>query len=325
MFYNIPTKNIFTIKDYKKVNLTKADQEILFKSLELINEQLEKNILILYRGMKMKNQLDRLNATTSDEIFNKLFMLGDKASNYYNDKHKLDNFLLDERNYLLDINDISDNTFKFIFNEIKNNLDEENVKFKNYFINNTDESFIQCIKKLSDKEKLRIRDYYYAYLHTDGKLVNKFSHYISTTKNYSVANRFSNGTNTRPENKLIFSYILKKPYIDFAIYSRNAGYLGKLCSQKGLPIYKAKYLEEDEISVKGGLFPHFIFGIECIEHKRKYFIVNPYLFEENFDIRDITTKGFPINQEYFEDVIKTTNYKSFSTVYEDGCFEQTYI
>ncbi len=78
-------------------------------------------------------------------------------------------------------------------------------------------------------------------------------------------------------------------------------------------------IEENEISIKGGLLPHFIFGIEYIsKDKKSEFIVNPYLFKENYNINEITTKGFPINQEYFMDVINSTNYNRFAVVYNDG-------
>ncbi|MDD4328995.1 MAG: hypothetical protein PHD79_03505 [Aliarcobacter sp.] len=310
--YKIPS-NTYTVHGNTKKELTLDEKDILTKSIELINEN-NKDILMLYRGIKMKYQLSRLNCNSIFDVFDKLFMVGDKASNFYNDIAKLDNKNELRRNYLLDINDISDDTFNFIYNTINDEILDENTEFERYFENTTEREFLEVIQSINPRDKLSIRDYYYAYLHTMGTSVEKYSHYISTTVDHRIALDFSGDS-----EQLIFHFILTKPYLKFAVYSRNSGYFGRLCKKYNLPTYKARYSDENEISIKGGLLPHFIFGIEYIsKDKKSEFIVNPYLFKENYNINEITTKGFPINQEYFMDVINSTNYNRFAVVYNDG-------
>lgn len=270
-----------------------------------------KNILMLYRGMDMEYQLNKLNVSSTSEIFDKLFVLGEKASNFHNDQKKYNNNNNEERDYLLDINDISDNTFRYLYNNLKEQAND--IEFEDYFETNNEEIFLETIQVLSSKEKLRVRDYYYSYLHTCGDVVNRFSHYTSTSLEYKNTFDFMES-----DNKLIFHYILIKPYINFAVYSRNMPFLVNLCKSKNLPVYKARYHHENEISIKGGLLPHFILGIECIENCQRTFVVNPCLFDKSLTVADIVTKGFPINQEFFNDVIKTTQYNRFSTVYDNG-------
>lgn len=325
--YNTPN-DIFIVEDSQKRNLTENEIAIFNQAKNILNDNLNTNIKILYRGEKKSNLMYRLNTHNQDKIFDKLFIVGEKASNYYKD-NGMNNTNSDTRDYMLDINDISNNTFSYIFNAIEDNLNNngdesnEDSAFENYFLDeNNKEFFLNKISELTDKNKLRIKDYYYAYLHTCNEIVNNFSHYTSTSLCSELAWSF---TGSESNDKIMFHFILKKPYLDFAIYSRNQGHLKTLCNSINLPIYEARYDHENEISIKGGLLPHFIFGMEYIENNEKKFIVNPYLFENDYDINNIITKGFPINEEYFEETIKTTNYNKISTVYDDGRFEQTSV
>ncbi len=122
---------------------------------------------------------------------------------------------------------------------------------------------------------------------------------------------------------MLFHYLLPKPYIDYAVYSKNKGSLRALCQRQGFPTYLPLYKDQNEISVKGALFPHFIFGVHYIENDEKYFVVNPYLFSMENELENFPYKGFPVDQTYFKDLIKTTNYNRYGVAYEDSTFEQT--
>lgn len=325
--YNTPdTNKVFIVQNGHKRHLTENEINIFNQAKNILKNNLNTNIKILYRGERKSNLMYRLNTNSQNNIFDKLFIVGEKASNYYKD-NGMNNTNSNTRDYMLDINDISTNTFTYLFEAIKDNfinygdVSNEDSNFENYFSNGINqEHFLNKISELNDKNKLRIRDYYYAYLHTCDGIVNNFSHYTSTSLNPDLAWNFTGSENN---NKIMFHFILKKPYLDFAIYSRNQGHLKTLCNSIELPIYEARYDHEDEISIKGGLLPHFIFAMEYLEDNEKKFIVNPYLFDEDYDVNHIITKGFPINEEYFEETIKTTNYNKISTVYDDGSFEQT--
>ncbi len=78
--YKIPS-NTYTVHGNTKKELTLDEKDILTKSIELINEN-NKDILMLYRGIKMKYQLSRLNCNSIFDVFDKLFMVGDNASNF---------------------------------------------------------------------------------------------------------------------------------------------------------------------------------------------------------------------------------------------------
>ncbi len=311
--YETPNK-IYTICIGKKRELTKNENIIFYQAKELINDNLNKTIKMIYRGEENKNLFYKLNTLNQDDAFNKIFRLGDKSASHYNPDN------------ISDIEDISIETFEFIFITIKDNLnyDDENsqTEFEKYFIDTDIETFLIQINDLNDKTKLRIRDYYYAYLHTCDESIDNISHYVSTSLNPTFSWDY---WDTTTDDKVLFHYILRQPYLDFAIYSKNQGHLKSLCKKNNLPTYKAVYPNEDEISVKGLLLANYIFGIEYIENGEKYFLVNPCLFQNDFNINDLLTDGFSINQNDVMETLPTTKYNKYCSVFENGDFQQTSI
>jgi len=316
--YETPNK-IYTINNGQKRELTQNENNIFNQAKQLLNDNLNEKIKILYRGEEKNNLSDKLNTSNQNTIFTKLFRVGDKSANHYNNNENT-------RNYLQDINDISDNTFKYIFNTIKDNLNDDDSNsetlFEKYFIDTDINTFLNQINDLNNIEKLRIRDYYYAYLHTCNELVNNITHYISTSLN---PNHSWNYWGDNIDDKILFHFILRKPYLDFAIYSKNQGHLKSLCTKNNLPNYQARYSNEDEISVKGLLLANYIFGIEYIENGERYFLVNPYLFKDNYNINNLLTDGLPISLKDVIETIITTNYNKVCTIFENGNFQQTNI
>ena len=256
-------------------------------------------------------------------MFEKVFHIGEKGRHYYMDDGLDVNGHMN-RDYIRDINDISENTFTYLFNTIKNMLNENYIYeegFREYFDEESNlKEFLTNIKHSHTYTKVMIRDYYYAYLHTLGRRgVGNFSHFVSTSRNWKEAWKFSG---IRDNNKMLVHYLLPIPHHNYAIDSKFEKKLRRICKRKDLPVYSALYENQDEISIKGGLFPHYIFGIHYLEQNKKYFIVNPYLFKMNDEFEKFPEVGFPINQSYFEDLIKTTRYNRYGMVYEGGIFEQ---
>ncbi|MFV0482374.1 MAG: hypothetical protein ACK5LP_10415 [Campylobacteraceae bacterium] len=310
MSYKILSKKYVVINNTKR-ELTTSETNTLLRSIELINSK--NNCPMVYRCNNLTNLYSVLNEYSIEDISNKIFMLGEKAKNFYNDHDCLDNLCGKQRNYLLNMNDTSDETFKFIYNNIKDDNHHNDTDFKIFFQETSESKFLQIIQPIQNNDKLMIRDYYYAYLHTMDNVVKTYSHYVSTTLKYEEALKFG-----KDENKIIYHYILTESYYKFAIHSKNISEnISELCKKYNLPAYKARYDSEDEISIKGGLLPHFIFGIEHImANEEPEFIVNPHLFEKNFKIDDIITKGLLINQESFEDIIKTTKYNKYFSIFQ---------
>lgn len=88
----------------------------------------------------------------------------------------------------------------------------------------------------------------------------------------------------------------------------------------GLPLYKAAvYPLEKEITLKGGLFPHYILGYLHWENGEEVFEVNPALFyvDEYWDGRRL-----PVDQSSLEDRIRTTEFGAYFQLHNDQLFSQ---
>lgn len=81
---------------------------------------------------------------------------------------------------------------------------------------------------------------------------------------------------------------------------------------KKLPLlYDSFHPEENEISIKGCILPHYILGVYDTDNKE--FIVNPHSLTKK---RDWIGHGFDIDQKTFSKFIKTTEYKKYLELIE---------
>ncbi len=246
----------------------------------------------------------------------RFFHVGDKGKYFYQ---------CESYNQIEDINDTSDKIFNFIFDRIHSIKDiKPDNNFYHFFSNlyNKD-NFIEQIGKIKNKKiKLRVRDYYLVYLHIIGNYSqynsNECSYFVSTTKDIGVAEEFAGDE----ANEIIIYYLLSKPFIDKAIYSRNKRFLKDSCENLNLPIYEEQFQGENEISVKGALFPNWILGLTCFIDNKKSFFVNPYLFNMGDKLIDFITIGFPTDQSIVKSTIKKTNHNKYVTKYSDNSFEE---
>ncbi len=316
---NIPD-NLYSLNlDTNKIRpLNEQQNKIFIKATGILNTQIEKDrMFVVYRGENKNILGDTLSAIDENDFFYRFFHVGDKGK-YFKQ--------CEEYNQIEDINDISDNVFRFIFDRIYNivNDNNEDNEFKHFFLDmNNKVLFSEKIGKIKDaKTKLRVRDYYLVYLHIIGKYsyhnTNECSYFVSTTKDIEVAEGYAD----EEENEIIIFYLLSKPFIDKAICARNKQFLKNSFKKLNLPIYEEQFPKENEISVKGALFPNWILGLSCFIDNKKSFFVNPYLFNMGDKLIDFVTIGFPTDQSIVKSTILKTNHDKYVTKYNDNNFEE---
>jgi len=307
------------LNNYRELNRKESNQ--VTKLWKIINQERRKgNSNIVLRGHKKKSLRDALFASPFDkdndsELAKKIFYFGAKAKAYSELDRRSGEKLFEN------INDVSEdafhNIFKLIHDVLADNSGEldhfkyENPDFSNYFahVNNVDD-FVQSLTKLPESEVAR--DYYLYFLHTSEKYeFTSSSFFISTSEDASVARRFalSGGSGRIDSQTLIFVCFLPKEAQDYGYSIARINKLSQDYRSKGLPTYSTDIYDEKEVSIKGGLFPHFLMGYFDLE---KYcFVVNPYLFNQSLSMAKIAEKGFKIDQSDFSGKIRDTNFKTY--------------
>jgi len=248
-------------------------------------------LYLLYRGTdkKMYPDIERGSDIESVSDFFYNYLHGSEKGRYSFNPEKLGT-----------MSDISKELFIELFNKLNISLDRysHNDSFKEYFqkIENVD-NFISHIEKLSDYKKIRLKDYYFAYLHTVGteESGRKVSYFVSTTKSISKGIEFASYAGDN-EYQVLTYYLLSRPYLGSAIDSHENISLEELCISTSFPRYEALTPHENEVSIKGGLLPNHVLGIRCYIEDNEVFLVNPYLFMGGKTMEDMLIKGMPVNQ-----------------------------
>lgn len=256
-------------------------------------------IQLIYRGDSLKNICEKLNVeyqsnkTNVSEIIEKLFMVGEKAKRYYIDdsSFEIDNYE----------NIVFDKIIKYINDSIKNknrniiSFFERNYFLKDFFSNRDNRAeFLEKIENASDSEKILIRNYYLALLHQLAAINYKNkSHFVSTSSDYKIAEKFAK-SKRNVEKVILHCWQPKK--IEVNIVRRY-----------NLPTYSINpFHYQKEYSLIGGIFPHFIFGIE-FSHLNEFY-PNPNIFKQNIS-NETFLSGLNIDQTDFSKVLNMTNYK----------------
>jgi hypothetical protein len=280
----------------------------LLKQIELTRKRI---IQPIYRGDSLRNLCYRLNIefnemnTEIETLLHRLFMVGEKAQRYYTDN---ENFRIEEaHNYVFDrivqyyndsIKSKNKNTMFFF---------ERNENFTKFFSNKANKKiFIQKIEKIKYQERINIRNYYLIMLHQLAAInYKKKSHFVSTSKEYKIAEMFANGK--REKHRVIL-------HCWFPIRANKNTIL-----KHGLPTYSFHpYQYQREYSILGGILPHFISGLEFIETKEFY--PNPNIFRQDID-NSTFLNGIKINQQDFHNIVNLTNYKRTLTSDGDNTWE----
>ncbi len=313
---NIESLELYTIIDGKHIKINEHLLKKFNQVVEKINDELveeKQTIKVLYRGDELSKVKRKLNTDTLNFTLEKIFRLGEKANSL---------FMTSNQNNanIFRIDNVENDVFEDIFNKINTILNAEkkspklckfilnNDEFVKYFSNTRNISdFIQKIQ--SSNKKLFLKDYYMAFLHTEGKIIGNESYFLSTSENLKIAERFA--SNNGPANGLVFCYYINKPFISYGIFSKNKGYLKKEIKASNLPFYSPLHVKEEEFSVRGGLLPHYILYVKYYQGRKEKFFINPFIFVDDYNIQDDINDGFPVDQENFIKEIKETNYTGY--------------
>lgn len=295
---------------YNIIEITDDQLDKLFDFCELL-ENLK--AIPVYRGVDNKylKQFYNWDIQYPKNLATSLLMLGDKGVDF--SRHKLDSRIVSYEK----------STIEGIFYAIHNILDKRtrskyscnyNV-FHNYFLNSDNlTNFKESCKDLSDKDKVKVIDYYCSYIHTinGNGSEDRQSYFISTSKDYNQVKTFRE---KHGEGITIFGWVPdnKTPnIITYANINEHNDYVEKL----GLPTYpKGDYAHQQEICLKCGMLPHYILGFQI----EKTFYVNPWLFLSPRNEK-VANWGMFINQAKFQEALaKSGWYYSFS---KSSCSEE---
>lgn len=276
--------------------MTASDQDKIYDSFikRLKYFKSKRLIKILKRGVTVKFAYKTLNLdpkhNSIDQFAEKLFFYGEKSKYFWEQK-------LGRK---ISINDNGEKTFRYIFEKFKEISDKKDcnqgtIKYrirnkKTFEFFNDHENlkmFLDSVDLLDNETKKQLKNYYFRIIHqlseTDYK---KSSFNISGTEKEEIARHFSN-------NQIIINYW----DFDFNQFEPKA---------ENEPIFKGKpYKTQDEISVFGVIFPHFI---HSFKYNNQYFY-NPALFKGT-DFDNMILGGFEIDQTGFNSNFKTdTSYE----------------
>ncbi len=289
-------------------NLSKRELELYITFLLKQNELIRKRIIRpIYRGESLANMCEKLNVenkgaeTNYERLAEILFMVGDKSKRYFKD---LDGFTLNDTD-----NSVFDKIMDYFNESIKNKnrsvqaFFENNSELKNFFSTKKNKKiFSNALKPLNIIDKLAVRNYYLILLHQISAInYRNKSHFVSASSNYDVAKKFSGLSKNKIDKIILHCWQpIKREH--------------QIVQKCGLPTCgNAPYFYQKEITIFGGIFPHFISGLEITNAKR--FFPNPNIFNNEIT-NDIFLGGLNINQSDFKTIIKKTNYKK--SIVTDG-------
>jgi hypothetical protein len=296
-------------RDFSIDFMTKSDQIKNIKNfmLRLDFYKKEKIIKKLYRGFSKEFAFPIYNLDLKHLNFidfaKYLFYFGDKSKYLWEQKNG--------RNF--GINDVSDRVFEYIFDLFKDILEKNKTKNKKYIQNNAAQfnffqnkenkkGFIIEINTLSENKKNELRNFYFRIIHQLGEtqIVNE-SILISTTEKEGETKRFS-GKNG-----------IKIYFWDFEF--NNIPFTQNI----NIPIFQGNpYIKQQEISIFGVIFPHYIYAVEDKENKK--IIFNPAIeYIKNFD--EIILSGFDIDQTNFTLNLKNQTSFEFGLQYNYSDFK----
>ena len=190
-----------------------------------------------------------------------------------------------------------------------------------------EKQLLEATSKLSSVQKLRLRDNYLLLLHHIGAgAYYSETFMLSTTESFVRACNFAFGGKTAVPSAqtqdaiVIMGWVPKE--LENVVKTMHStdfrpGGLGHVTS---LPLYRTPlYPFEREITLKGGLFPHYILGYLHWENGEEIFEVNPSLFDvdERWDGREL-----PVDQSSWEERIRTTEFGAYFRFIDDLQFSQ---
>lgn len=302
-------------------------------------QQIHRTNQVIYRGDK-KSQLLPLYGLegefSSESLSNVLFMLGAKGR-MFAAKDGLPGMDKNE----IDISASEGNEFALIFRMLHNLMTKEfpfggirvaMKKFRDnealltsYFRNEQNvEGFVRgCMSVDNDRHRIMLRDYYLVLLHH----ISKSQYYthsflLSTSVSYPAAQQFGWAKEDRSlQDALIICGWIPRRYYgilsapDYKVIEQDLN-----LKSSGLPVYDSSmFPKQEEITLKGGLFPHYIIGYVHYRFIYTIFEVNPAIFkvDDKWNGREL-----PIDQSSFIDMLLQTTYGRHFSIDEFNRFSQ---
>lgn len=300
-------KNLRKFTSIESSNVTKFTNTLLE----------ENNCHIIFRGESLSQATNKAGVSSSHSLIKcikhlsrNVFYMGSKSKSYLHNQ-------IGNVNGLTNINT---EIFELLFDNLQKTIDNDSYQFTNefnrFFRNHSNKTrFIEEIEPLEEKEKLSIKWYYSWLLHiTEQTNYNEYSHFLSTTTDYDAAKRFSNGG-------IIYVGWIPKPIIGRGLSFDNISNTINTLKTINMPVStQIIYPEEREISLIGGFFPQYLFGIYSISTNK--LIINHYLLDdrhitlmnENLS-NDIIRYGIDIDQSDFVNnpIFRNSAYKRYLT------------
>ena len=189
-----------------------------------------------------------------------------------------------------------------------------------FFCNKDNERrFIDIVDKLTLPQQIIARDYYLGLLHHISKSEYYASSFmLSTSIDFSRASKFAwNREEKNSENPLIiFGWV---PYKYKGVLSvPDSRILREKINMEtiGLPVYEKSFFPyQKEVTLKGGLLPHYLLGYLDNNKEDVVFEINPALFETNDSWDGIE---LPVDQSTFHQCLQNTLFGRYFTLEEDN-------
>ncbi len=313
-----------------KVNgraLTKAQKKQFFDGLNKIHRE---NPTIIYRGDKKSTLLplyhllhDQFPSAFNDAVF----LLGAKARQFAGD--------ITAGPFAIDIAGAAGNEFRLIFRMLGNLLSREfpfgGLRFRvasfkkdesdltTFFRAPENEpGFVQISESFEPAKRIAVRDYYLALLHHISKSQYYSSSFLlSTTTSFPLAHKFAwSRENSESTDPLIFFGWIPNNY-EGILSTPDIRTIKKKVDIEAacLPVYHRSFFPyQQEVTLKGGLLPHYLLGYMHHDGTDEIFEINPAFFQTT-----ATWAGdeLPVDQSTFQERLRQTDFGRYFSVNTD--------
>ncbi len=270
----------------------------------------------IYRGENKSTLFDLYHSSDFTSFSHSLFLIGNKGRGLINDAAKR---AKDKKKWKLD--DVQKAVFKTLFEIINIIMNESypvvckfSIHNKNLFdyfkdLNNLD-TFVNAIARLKKEDRIKIRDYYLKLAHQFAdEHFYPISSLLSVTTDFNVADKKFSGTGE--EKIVLFGWLPLNKNNNYEITFDYLNLAEQNLLENNLPIYyHSFYSDENEISLKGGLLPHFLVGFLYVDRDSDInFDINPNFLDVKSESQLWINEGLPINQSGFWNELKKTNFQ----------------
>jgi hypothetical protein len=171
-------------------------------------------------------------------------------------------------------------------------------------------AFLEAINGLSEKNKIKIRDYYLTLLHHLGQSqYYPVSFLLSATSDLRVAKKFSDQARRQGNEIIFFGWVPWGSGLTLSTFQFPSTTKPDLLSRIGLPRYRQSFFpSQKEITLKGGMLPHYLLGYLHTYNGHPTFEVNPNVFR--ITNADWIKNGLPVDQTEFWSQLSKTTFKT---------------